>query len=238
MVMKAPIYHLVTRLDISGSSYHRYALIDQTVHHFWDWWLVGTASNASWGWDMWDTANQYVSDAIGGGVLSLILFIAVLVYGFKYVGRAAKATMNKEQALFCWALGATLFSYTVAFFGISLWDQSIVEWYMLLALISAVQQYRWRKARCSNPNPSPLQTLCHALLGHRMLVVVTVGVWTARPRANSEGCLRIGSESKSFEGCRPKGSCYLKCCARWQIATSLVPLQTSFAQGGSNGLRR
>ncbi len=138
MVMKAPVYHLITRIDISGSSYHRYALIDQTVNHFWDWWLVGTASNTSWGWDMWDTADQYVANAISGGLLSLIFFVAILVYGFKYAGRAAKSTMDKEQALFYWALGATLFSYTVSFFGISLWDQSIVEWYTLLAIISAV----------------------------------------------------------------------------------------------------
>jgi hypothetical protein len=138
MVMKAPVYHLITRIDISGSSYHRYALIDQTVHHFWDWWLVGTTNNLSWGWDMWDTANQYVTSAITGGLFSLIFFISILVYGFKYAGRAAKSTMDKEQALFYWSLGATLLSYTVSFFGISLWDQSIVEWYMLLAFISAV----------------------------------------------------------------------------------------------------
>jgi hypothetical protein len=138
MVMKAPVYHLITRIDISGSSYHRYALIDQTVHHFWDWWLVGTASNASWGWDMWDTANQYVASAITGGLLTLIFFISVLVHGFKYVGRARKATADKHEALFLWALGVTLFAYTVAFFGISLWDQSVVEWNTLLAIISAV----------------------------------------------------------------------------------------------------
>jgi hypothetical protein len=138
MVMKAPVYHLITRIDISGSSYHRYALIDQTVNHFWNWWLIGTASNKDWGWDMWDTADQYVANAISGGLLGLIFFVAILVYGFKYAGRAAKSTMDKEQALFCWALGATLFSYTVSFFGISLWDQSIVEWYALLTFISAV----------------------------------------------------------------------------------------------------
>jgi hypothetical protein len=138
IVMKAPVYHLITRIDISGSSYHRYALIDQTVHHFWDWWLVGTASNASWGWDMWDTANQYVADAISGGLLGLVFFISVIVYGFKYAGRARKAAPDKEQELFLWALVATVLAYTVAFFGISLWDQSIVEWYSVLAIISAV----------------------------------------------------------------------------------------------------
>ena len=138
IVMKAPVYHLITRIDIAGSSYHRYALIDQTVHHFWDWWLVGTASNASWGWDMWDTANEYIEKSLSGGVLGLIFLVAIITYGFKYTGLARKAARSKDQALFFWALGVTVFAYTVAFFGISLWDQSIVEWYALLAFIGAV----------------------------------------------------------------------------------------------------
>ncbi len=138
MVMKAPVYHLITRIDISGSSYHRYALIDECVRHFWSWWLIGTNSNGSWGWDMWDTANQYVQTAYNGGLLGLICFIGIIVYGYKYLGQARKAaTHDRKQALFVWAVGAALFAHTISFFGISLWDQSIVEWYALLALIGA-----------------------------------------------------------------------------------------------------
>jgi hypothetical protein len=138
MVMKAPVYHLITRIDISGSSYHRYALIDQCVRHFWSWWLLGTNSNGSWGWDMWDTANQYVQTAYNGGLLGLVCFICIIVYGYKYLGRARKAAIDSKQALFLWAVAASLFAHTISFFGISLWDQSIVEWYALLALIGAV----------------------------------------------------------------------------------------------------
>jgi hypothetical protein len=138
MVMKAPVYHLVTRLDISGSSYHRYALIDQCVHHFSQWWLIGTKSNADWGWDMWDTANQYVQTAQNSGLFALILLIAIIVFGFKYLGKARQATTDKKQALFLWALGSALFAQLMSFLGISLWDQSIVGWYALLAFIAAV----------------------------------------------------------------------------------------------------
>lgn len=138
LVMKSPVWHIITRFDFSGSSYHRYQLIDQCIRHFGDWWLVGTSSNADWGWDMWDTANQYVSNAYHGGLLGLIFFIAIITYGFKYLAFARKAANDKKQALFFWALGATLLAYVVSFFGISLWDQSIVGWYLLLAIISAV----------------------------------------------------------------------------------------------------
>ena len=54
-----------------------------------------------------------------------------------WVGRERRRR-DKKQALFFWALGATLLAYVVSFFGISLWDQSIVGWYLLLAIISAV----------------------------------------------------------------------------------------------------
>ena len=87
---------------------------------------------------MWDTANQYVATAINGGLLGLILLIAIIVYGFKYVGQARKAEQDKKQALFFWAVGSALFAWMLSFFGISLWDQSVLGWYALLALIGAV----------------------------------------------------------------------------------------------------
>jgi O-antigen ligase len=86
---------------------------------------------------MWDTANQYVSNAVNGGLLSLILFIAILVYGFRYLGNARRTATDKNQALFFWSLAVALFVHVVSFFGISYWDQSIVGWYALLAFISA-----------------------------------------------------------------------------------------------------
>ena len=138
MVMKAPVWHLITRIDISGSSYHRYELIDNCVRHFRDWWLIGTKANVEWGWDMWDTANQYVEVCYRSGLLGFILFISIIVYGFKYLGTARKAATDKKQTLFFWALGAALLARITSFFGISLWDQSIVGWYALLAFIAAV----------------------------------------------------------------------------------------------------
>lgn len=135
--MTSPVYHIITHLH-TGDSYHRFQLIDQCVRHFSSWWLIGTTSNASWGWDMWDTANQYVQTADNSGLLPLILLVSILVFGFKYLGKARRAVSDKQEALFFWTLGAALFAEMVAFFGISLWDQSMVEWYLLLAFIGAV----------------------------------------------------------------------------------------------------
>ena len=138
LVMKSPVWHLITRVDISGgsSSYHRYQLVDRFIRHFSDWWLVGTKSNAAWGWDMWDTANQYVGIGERSGLIPFILFLAIIVLGFKYLGKARRVATKKKEALFLWSLSAALFANVVAFFGISYFDQTTVAWYALLAVIS------------------------------------------------------------------------------------------------------
>jgi hypothetical protein len=139
LVMKNPVWHLIARIDITGgsSSWHRFMLVDQCIRHFSDWWLVGVKDTSAWGWDMWDTANQYVGTCDNSGLLAFVLLLAILVYGFKYLGRARRKTgKDKPQALFLWGLGSALFANVVAFFGISYFDQTVVAWFGLLAIIS------------------------------------------------------------------------------------------------------
>jgi hypothetical protein len=141
-VMKAPVWQLIARVDVVGGSSgdHRYQLINQFIRHFWNWFLIGTRDNASWGWDMWDTANWYVGVGESGGLLAFICFIAIIVYGFKYLGRARnffESENDKKKQLFLWGLSSAMFANLVAFFGISLFDQTMVSWYAYLAIISA-----------------------------------------------------------------------------------------------------
>jgi hypothetical protein len=147
IVMKGPVWSLIEKIDITGgsSSYHRYMLIDQCIRHFWDWWLVGIKDTSIWGWDMWDTANQYVSTCENSGIVPFILLIAILVYGFKFLGRARQKAETRKDALFVWALGSALFANVVAFFGISYFDQTQVAWYALLAMVCAVPAVRPRR---------------------------------------------------------------------------------------------
>ncbi len=142
IVMKGPVWSLIEKIDLTGgsSSWHRYMLVDQCIRHFRDWWLMGVKDTSVWGWDMWDTANQYVGTADNSGLLPLIFFIAIIVFGFKYIGKARRGAINegnRDSALFAWALGAGLFANVVAYLGISYFDQSMVGWYALLAMISA-----------------------------------------------------------------------------------------------------
>jgi len=140
LVMKAPVWALIARVDFTGSSsgYFRYALVDAAIKHFSDWWLIGTKDFGYWGWDMWDLSNQYVSTALTGGLAALVFFIATISRSFGMLGVARKRVEgDRKQELFFWFLGAALFSNVMAFVGISYFDQTQVAWYALLAFICA-----------------------------------------------------------------------------------------------------
>lgn len=139
LVMKAPVWALIGRVDLAGGStgWQRFALMDNFIHRFGEWWLIGTKSFATWGFDMWDAVNWYVSCGESGGLVSLVLFVAVLVYAFKSLGQFLRARRPRTMKLMVWCLGASLFACCVSFIGIVFFDQSIVFWYALLASIVA-----------------------------------------------------------------------------------------------------
>jgi len=140
-VMKAPVWFVIAHIDLTGSSssYHRAELIDAFVKHFRDWWLIGVKDSGSWGWDLWDAQNQFVSTGQTGGLLSLILFIGVIVVGFKRVGHMRKLVeLDLRKQWMLWLLGTALFANVVAFFGVNYFDQSKNAWFALLAIISVM----------------------------------------------------------------------------------------------------
>jgi hypothetical protein len=140
LVMKAPVWHLISRVDLTGgsSSYHRYQLINQCILHFWEWALLGTKGYGFWGWDMWDLSNQYVAIADTSGLIPLACFVAMIAIGFRYVGKARRASAGGIGHRFLlWAIGASLFANVVAFVGVCYFDQTVVIWYAVLAMIGA-----------------------------------------------------------------------------------------------------
>ncbi len=123
LVMKAPVWFIINHVDIfSGNSGdHRANLIDGFIRHFTDWWLIGVKSTNSWGWDMWDQANQFVTEGESGGSATFICFVWMVSWVFSRVGTMRKLVEGdrKKEWMF-WLLGVTLFSYVVSFFGIQL----------------------------------------------------------------------------------------------------------------------
>jgi hypothetical protein len=140
LVMKAPVWMLIARVDLvaGNSGYHRAMLIDQCIRHFSDWWLIGTNDAGTWGWDLWDTSNQFVQEAESGGLLTFILFILIISLTFRKLGKARRIVENNPpQERFMWALSVTLFTNCVCFFGISYFDHTKMMWFALLAIVAA-----------------------------------------------------------------------------------------------------
>ncbi|MGB7730544.1 MAG: hypothetical protein WBL50_21120 [Candidatus Acidiferrum sp.] len=141
IVMKAPVWALIQRIDLTGSSSgtHRYMLVDMTFRHFSDWWLVGAKEYTTWGYDSWDLCNQFVAVALMGGLLTLIFYIVIFKLSFASIGTARKlANGDRDQEWLFWCFGASLFATVVAHFGINYMAQLIMAFFCLLVCIFVV----------------------------------------------------------------------------------------------------
>jgi hypothetical protein len=145
--MHAPVWWLLAHVDLAGGSagHHRAELVDNFVNHFGDWWMIGSKDYANWGFLMKDISNQYVAEGETGGLASFICIIAVITLTFKRIGIARKLLQGQREEWCFWLLGAAFFSHTVAFFGISYFDQSKYAWYALLAMITAATTMTFQK---------------------------------------------------------------------------------------------
>ena len=138
LVMKAPVWYVITKVNIvGGDSWDRANLIDQTVRHFGSWWLLGTRDNASWGDFTWDQCNQYISEALQGGIVTMVLFFAIITRSFSLIGQNRKRVEGTTEEWYFWCLGAALFAHVICFLGIDYFDQTRALWFVFLAMISA-----------------------------------------------------------------------------------------------------
>jgi hypothetical protein len=139
LVMKAPVWFILAHVDLVGGStgWDRANLIDQCIRHFSSWWLVGTADNDTWGFFTFDLCNQFVAEAVQGGLATLILFLVLITRSFRRLGEAGKASTDKSQQWLLWSIGCILCAHIAGFFGISYFDQVKDWWYLTLSMIPA-----------------------------------------------------------------------------------------------------
>jgi len=159
LYMKAPVWALIARVDLTGSSssYQRYALVDMTIRHFRDWWLIGTPTYIDWGWDSFDLCNQFVAVALTGGLVTLIVYVTIFKRSFGAIGKARKLVNgDRHQEWFLWCLGANLFATVVAYFGINSGALLMVSFFILVASISVATVEATRKVRAAE-TASPAQ---------------------------------------------------------------------------------
>lgn len=170
--MKAPVWALIARVDLTGSSssFHRYMLIDNLIRHFDSWWLLGVRDYNSWGWDMWDLCDQYVAYGIAGGLATIVAFILIISRGYSALGKARRlAAGNREREWFIWCLCAALTSHVMGYFGIAYYDQTQVAWFMLLAMICAVAPASKRPPTLNRSGSADLQTDLKQSTPHKQL---------------------------------------------------------------------
>jgi hypothetical protein len=162
LVMKAPVWALIARIDLTGSSSgdHRYHLVDSCIRHFSDWWLLGYKYYNLWGWEAWDTCNQFVDVALHGGLVTLVAYITIYSRSFGALGKARKETSgDRAQEWFLWSLGCTLFATVVASFGINFMLVLHMLLFLLLAFISVAtfgaRQVTVTRLQSTGPEVSP-----------------------------------------------------------------------------------
>lgn len=141
MVMTAPVWYLMARVDVFGGStgWHRAWLIDMAMKHFSEWWLLGIKNTGVWDPMLADVTNQYIWEGVQGGLLTMLLFILIIALCFRGVGRAVRemdTARSLPERLCVWSLGAALFAHVMNYLSVAYWDQNFVNWYLLLAMIS------------------------------------------------------------------------------------------------------
>jgi len=150
MVMKAPAYYLIARIDLTGSSasYHRAALINAAVKHLDEWWWAGTdytrhwlAYGVPWSPDHADITNHYIGQGVKGGLVLMGLFIALIWCGFRYAGAAMQVRRGVDtgREFFAWCIGAALFAHAASCVSVAYFDQSVLFLYLTLGVLATLR---------------------------------------------------------------------------------------------------
>ena len=165
LVMHGPVWSLIEHIDLTGgsSSYHRYMLVDNCIRHFSDWWLVGYRYYGDWGFDMWDLCNQFVVAAVGGGLLTLVVFIAIYSRSFGAIGTAREdelaVIVHKNGSSGAWVHHCSLMWSPLS--GINYMYHLIMCFFTLLVCISvSTLAVRSAPIRADMPDREDLESCC------------------------------------------------------------------------------
>ncbi len=141
LAMVNPVWHLIARINlVGGSGWYRFKLIDEFIKHFADWWLVGTDSFVQWWQYSFEAVtNQYVLEAVNGGLLTLVLFVAIIVVAFQGVGKIGRSVGHQRfLQLTAWAIGASLVVHSSSYISVAYFGQLLIVWYLALGMIASL----------------------------------------------------------------------------------------------------
>ena len=126
-------------IDLTGgsSSYHRYQLVNQCILHFRDWGLIGTKDAELGLGHVGLSISTWLGRYHGAHSLDLVSGDYCVWFQISW-SDAESCYWGQKTGVFIWGIGASLFANVVAFFGIGYFDQTIIAWYALLAIIAAI----------------------------------------------------------------------------------------------------
>lgn len=176
LTMSSPVWYIMAKIDLTGSStgWHRAELINSAIKYIGEWWMIGTTytrhwmpTGIAWSPNHTDITNQYIKNGVAGGILAMILFIVKINFGFKYIGNTLKkiSESNSLYKLLVWSLGATLFSHTVTFLSVRYYDQSMMYFYLLLAMICC-SQYCFSLKSSTDSVQTKKNEVCYGFRNH------------------------------------------------------------------------
>jgi hypothetical protein len=172
LIMTAPVWYLMTRVDLTGGStgYHRAELITQAINHIGEWWLVGTdytrhwmPYGVLWSKDHIDITNYYIAMGVTGGLPLMLSFIAIFVKAFQLLGRKMRVLRGtrRRSEFVLWCSGSALAAYAFTSISVSYFDQTFIMFCILFGTVPALAKKTVMKpvAVTSHPQPqlAPLQ---------------------------------------------------------------------------------
>jgi len=147
LVMKAPVWHLMCRINIFGGStgWHRFKIFDEFIAHVGDWFFLGTQNPRNWDLnypEMGDITNQYMLEGIRGGVLTMVLFVIILVKAVSILSRTSITLSTSRQSWLCWGICVSMLGHIVTFWGVSYFGQIEVLVYLTFSMVGFVEDQR------------------------------------------------------------------------------------------------
>ncbi len=138
------VWTILSRFDLAGGStgWYRYRLIQATLDHFHEWWLMGLMNTLHWGRGLEDLTNFYVLQAVDGGLLGVIFFVFALIFSFRAVGRVLRyVEPYRWEYWITWMLGVCLLQHSLAFFAVSYLQKPLTLFFVHLASIVSLEVY-------------------------------------------------------------------------------------------------
>lgn len=177
LIMKAPVWHLMSRVDIFGGStgWHRYNLFNQFINHASEWFFLGTKSTAHWdsSGQLVDITNQYVLEAVRGGAITLFLFIILLYNAVKITGKYSLLEDDIGKKFISWGVCVSLLGHIITFWGVSYFGQILMLFTLTLAIVGFIHEKTIKK-QASHCSPLELNNKTD---WPRRKLVTTAEIW-------------------------------------------------------------